>query len=72
MQQTLAGAVVADPPACGGWIGYSCSMQSSPLDSPLSLTQVLMCGAAIVTLAMVIRHGKLGHFKASYKACKMV
>lgn len=30
---------------------------SSPTLQPLSLTQVLICGAAIVTLAMGIRHG---------------
>ncbi len=40
-------------PAWPGQIGYSGGMQSKPL----SLTQVLLCGAAIVTLSMGIRHG---------------
>jgi MFS family permease len=33
------------------------STHSSPQNQPLSLSQVLICGAAIVTLAMGIRHG---------------
>ncbi len=49
--------MIADPSACGVWIGYSLGMPSSPLSKPLSLTQVLVCGAAIVTLSMGIRHG---------------
>ena len=32
-------------------------MNSPPLRPPLSMTQVLICGAAIVTLSMGIRHG---------------
>ncbi len=37
------------------WIGYSTAMSTAT--KPLSLTQVLVCGAAIVTLSMGIRHG---------------
>src|SRR5574343_1616721 len=45
----------AGPGRTARWlrIGYSRRMQSKPL----SLTQVLACGAAIVTLSMGIRHG---------------
>ena len=33
------------------------STPSAPARTPLSMTQVLVCGAAIVTLSMGIRHG---------------
>lgn len=36
-------------------IGYSCTMTNSP--KTLSITQVLLCGAAIVSISMGIRHG---------------
>jgi predicted MFS family arabinose efflux permease len=32
-------------------------LQAAPLSAPLSMTQVLLCGAAIVALSMGIRHG---------------
>ena len=49
----MAGPVVFCVTAHGREIGYSQRMQHKPL----SLFQVLACGAAIVTLSMGIRHG---------------
>ncbi|CAM8649679.1 AraJ Arabinose efflux permease [Comamonadaceae bacterium] len=50
-------APTAVPPAAnlGPETGYICRMSST--SQPLSITQVLVCGATIVTLSMGIRHG---------------
>ena len=60
MQMPIANpdaAPTAVPPAAnrGPETGYICRMSST--SQPLSITQVLVCGATIVTLSMGIRHG---------------
>ena len=60
--RALAGGVTGAPAACGV-LRYSDSMTSNPQAAPsaaparLSMQQVLICGAMVVTLSMGIRHG---------------
>ncbi len=48
---------VARRTAAGARFGYSAAMTAAAAPKTLSMTQVLLCGAAIVTLSMGIRHG---------------
>jgi len=45
-------------------------MTTAPARPPLSMLQVLVCGAAIVTISMGIRHGFGLALAAGFAACR--